>query len=440
MTGEDPRSWLSAAERARSESLNEQFVGVRPQDVPLLVMGMAERGDDLNGPGAINLYAGTNVMDPKAQALLATGIATRPSLGHPGDKYEMGLQPAEEIEVLCLTLLRRVFGCRFGEFRVLSGSMANLMAYMALARPGDTMLSLAEAAGGHATHRPQGAAGLYGLKVMDVPFDGDSMRVDLDTLHRTATRTFPRIILIGGSLALFPYPVREIRAIADEVGAAVMYDGAHLSGLLAAGAFQRPLAEGAHVLTMSTYKSLGGPAGGLIVTDDPAIARRLEAIAYPGLTANFDLARVAALTVTLAGWLSFGPDYARAMQENAHTLALALATEGLDVAGEQRGYTASHHVAIRASAFGGGTHASRLLEGARIFASGIGLPGPEVRGDQNGMRFGTQEVTRFGMGSAEMHVIARLIADRLLARRDVSAIRDDALELRGRFMQIGYTL
>lgn len=440
MVERDLRPWLTVPERERSEQLLTLLGEVRPEEVPSVVMEMAERGDNLNGPGAINLYAGTNVMDPKAQALLATGIATRPSLGHPGDKYEMGLQHAEEIEVLCLSLVRRVFGCGFGEFRVLSGSMANLMAYMALARPGDTILSLTEAAGGHATHRAQGAAGLYGLRVMDVPFDGEAMSVDLDALHRMATRVFPRIILIGGSLALFPYPVREIRAIADEVGAAVMYDGAHLSGLLAAGAFQRPLKEGAHLLTMSTYKSLGGPAGGLIVTDDPQIARRLETIAYPGLTANFDLSRVAALSVTLAGWLQYGDAYAAAMQDNASALAAALAAEGLLVAGAQRGYTASHHVAIAAGTFGGGTRASRLLEGVRIFASGIGLPGEPVTGDQNGMRFGTQEVTRWGMGPQEMRVIAGLIADALLGRRDGTGIRHDALALRERFTALRYVL
>src|SRR5690606_34263997 len=119
--------------------------------------------------------------------------------------------------------------------------------------------------------------------------------VDVDGLARLAREVRPKLITLGGSLNLEPHPVAEARAIADEVGAVLMFDAAHLCGMIAGGAWENPLDQGAHLMTMSTYKSLGGPSGGLVVTNDAGLAERLDAIAFPGLTANFDAGRVAAL-------------------------------------------------------------------------------------------------------------------------------------------------
>jgi glycine hydroxymethyltransferase len=371
---------------------------------------------------------------------LNSSLGSRPSLGYPGGKYEMGLQDAEAIETLCLSLARRLFDCDYVEFRVHSGSLANLYAYMALARAGDTLFAMPNHAAAHATHREHGAAGWFGLRIVDIPWDDEQLTVDLDGLAKAARRERPRIILVGGSLALFPYPVREVRAIADEVGATVIYDAAHLSGLVAAGVFQRPLWEGAHVVTMSTYKSLGGPPGGLILTNDAGIAQRLEQIAYPGLTANFDLARIAALTVTLAGFLRYGVDYAVMMRANAKALAAALHAEGLPVLGSARGFTESHHVALPAQAYGGGDEASHLLEKCLIFASGIGIPGPAATGTYNGLRLGTQEITRWGMQPGDMSFIARAIADCLAQRRLAGTILQDVRAYRSGFQKLHYVL
>jgi len=145
--------------------------------------------------------------------------------------------------------------------------------------------------------------------------NADGYTVDLQGLRSLAQQVRPKIITIGGSLNLFPHPVPEIRAIADDVGAKVLFDAAHQCGMIAGGAFPNPLAQGAHLMTMSTYKSLGGPAGGLIVTNDAKIAKRLDAIAFPGLTANFDAAKSAALALTLLDWRDHGKGYAKAMVE-----------------------------------------------------------------------------------------------------------------------------
>jgi glycine hydroxymethyltransferase len=315
------RPWLKSRELERIDDLMQKYGMADPVQVPLLVANIVQQSEQLNDHQGINLYAGTNMMDPLARMLSHSTIGSRPSLGQPGNKYEMGLEHVEALEVLCLSLVRRVFHCRYAEFRVLSGAMANLYAYMTLARPGETILTLPERAGGHATHRTYGAAGLYGLRVIDIPWSDDQMTVDLDRLSDVAAREQPRIILVGSSLMLFPFPLAQIRAIAEQVGARVVYDAAHVCGLLAGNAFQHPLEEGAHIITCSTYKSLGGPPGGLLLTNDAELAERMERVAYPGLTANFDLGRITALTVTLAGFLQYGDAYAQMMCANAHALA-----------------------------------------------------------------------------------------------------------------------
>jgi glycine hydroxymethyltransferase len=265
------------------------------------------------------------------------------------------------------------------------------------------------------------------------------MEVDLEALEREAKQIRPRLIVLGGSLALLPYPVREVRKLADELGAYLMFDGAHLSGLIAGGEFQQPLAEGAHLMTCSTYKSFGGPAGGLVLTNQPDLAERIEHIAYPGLTANFDLARVAALVVAASDILEFGPDYARTCIANARTLASALAYQGCAVHGPvERGYTLSHHIALRAADYGGGTSASRRLEQANILTSGIGLPLPEVAGDYNGIRIGTQEITRWGMRPREMPALAELISRVLVRGEAPETVCSSTLALRRRFQKLHF--
>jgi glycine hydroxymethyltransferase len=434
------RPWLETSELSRIDELMQAYGNTEPTRVPALVAQFVRQSELLNDRNCVNLYAGTNIMDPQARLLTENTIGSRPSLGQPGNKYEMGLEHAEALEVFCLALARRVFHCSYVEFRVFSGSMANLYAYMTLAKPGDTMLALPEHAGGHATHRPYGAAGLYGLRIVDIPWSDVNMTVDLDRLADVVKRERPRIILVGGSLMLLPFPLQQMRTIADTVGAHVVYDAAHVSGLIAGNTFQQPLQEGAHLMTLSTYKSLGGPAGGLLLTNGAAIAEQLERVAYPGLTANFDLGRIAALAVTLAGSLQYGAAYAQAMCANAQALAQALASEGLAVVGATYGFTRSHHVALAAQDFGGGTHAARQLEECLILASGIDIPGPLVAGDYRALRLGTQEVTRWGMQPQHMPLIARAIADRLLTRRSTSTIRAEIEEFRMQFQQLHFVL
>ncbi len=390
----------------------------------------------------INLDPATNIMNPRAEALLASGLGTRPSLGNPGDKYEMGLEAIEQIEVLSSQLACEVFATKYAEIRVGSGALANLYGFMASCQPGDAIIVPPAAIGGHVTHHEEGAAGLFGLNIHHAVADTQHYTINLDQLRTQAQQLHPKLITIGGSLNLQPHPVAEVRRIADEVGAYVLFDAAHQCGMIAGKIFPNPLNEGAHLMTMSTYKSLGGPPSGLIVSNDAELMQRISQIAFPGLTANFDVAKSAALAICLLDWREHGSAYAQSMVEVSQALARALQAQGLPV------YTSpgtdiatySHQFALQAAEFGGGQALAKQLRQTNLLTCGIGLPLAGVSGDMNGLRFGTPEVVRTGMTVEHMPELAGYIADSVRQRREQDEIAADVSGLRKKFTDLHYIM
>lgn len=437
MTHLAPRPWVPAAAEAHVQSLATAAAALDSPALDARIEALIQRNQRIHEQECFNLNPATNVMNPRAEAALARGLGSRPSLGYPGDKYEMGLQAIEEIEVIAAELAAEVFGATHAEIRVASGALANLYGFMALAKPGDAIIAPPPSIGGHVTHHADGCAGLYGLVTHPAPVDADGYTVDLEALRELALKVRPKIITVGGSLNLFQHPVPQIRAIADEVGAKVLFDAAHQCGIIAGGVWANPLAQGAHLMTMSTYKSLGGPAGGLIVTNDAAIAERLDRIAFPGLTANFDAAKSAALAISLLDWREHGRAYAQAMADTARAFAEALAATGLPVFAAEKGFTTSHKFAVEAAGFGGGQAASKTLEKAGFLACGIGLPIAPVEGDLNGLRIGTPELVRWGVTPADIPEIAALVAEALRSN-DPAAVAPRTRALRARFDRLHY--
>lgn len=390
---------------------------------------LIKQSRDIHERECFNLNPATNVMNPRAEAMLATGLGSRPSLGYPGDKYEMGLEAIEEIEVIAAELCAQVFNAKYAEIRVPSGAIANLYGFMATCKAGDTIIAPPASIGGHVTHHLDGSAGLFGLKTVPAPVNADGYTLDIKALRALAQELKPKLITLGSSLNLFEHPVADVRMIADEVGAKVLFDAAHQCGIIAGKSWKNPLNEGAHLMTMSTYKSLGGPASGLIVSNDAEIMERIDAIAFPGMTANFDAAKSAALAVTMLDWIEHGPAYSTQMIETAQALARALDAEGLPVFKTTQGTTNSHQFAIEAAAFDGGQTASKKLRQAGFLACGIGLPIAEVKNDMNGLRIGTPELVRWGVTPEHAPELAGLIAKALRSNapetlaRDVSALR-----------------
>ncbi|WP_030918379.1 serine hydroxymethyltransferase [Streptosporangium amethystogenes] len=434
------RPWVPTVTEDRVQSVlkavTDQTASSIQNEIERLVAGN-HRIHDIE---SVNLNPATNIMNPRAEALLSARLGSRPSLGYPGEKYEMGLEAIEQIEIIAAELAAEVFGAGYAEVRVGSGALANLYTFMATCEPGDTIIAPPASIGGHVTHHEPGAAGLYGLNIVPAPVTPDGYTVDVDALRELAERVRPKLITIGGSLNLFHHPVAHIREIADAVGARVLFDAAHLCGMIAGKAWPQPLAEGAHLITMSTYKSLGGPAGGLIVTNDAELAERLDAIAYPGLTANFDAGKTAALAMTMLDWKAAGPAYAQEMIATARRLADELLALGVPIFAADRGCTRSHQFSVLAHRYGGGQRAARRLREANLLSSGIGLPVEAVEGDVNGLRIGTPEIARLGMTEADMPELASFIARGLDENVDPGTVAPEVTEWRSRFSGVRFTV
>ena len=437
MTHLASRNWVPPHCETRVQAIAAKTAAENSVTIAARLETLAQNNRTIHEHECFNLNPATNVINPRAAALLSSGIGERPSLGYPGDKYEMGLEAIEEIEVTCAELAAEIFDAKFAEIRVPSGAIANLYAFMATCKPGDTIIAPPASIGGHVTHHLAGCAGLSGLNIVHAPVDRDGYTVDLDGLRTLAQKEKPKLITIGCSLNLFPHPVAEIRAIADEVGAKVLFDAAHQCGIIAGKAWPDPLAQGAHLMTMSTYKSLGGPAGGLIVSNDADLAEKLDAIAFPGMTANFDAAKSAALAMSLLDWRDHGTTYAQAMIETAQALVIALQSHDIPVFSGNKGGTQSHQFAILAAPYGGGQTAAKNLREAGFLTCGIGLPIAEVEGDLNGLRIGTPEIVRWGMTPKDTPKLANLIA-RALTTNDPISLATEVATYRQNFQKLHY--
>jgi glycine hydroxymethyltransferase len=434
------RPWLSKKSIALSHKIATETAQNIPQDIAPRIEALAARSRHIHERDCFNLNPATNTMNPRAEALLSARLGTRPSLGAPGDKYEMGLEAIEEIEVIAAELACAVFNANFAEIRVGSGALANLYCFMALCQPGDAIIVPPGSIGGHVTHHSAGAAGLYGVEIHEAPVASDGYTVDTAALAQQAHEVRPKLITIGGSLNLTPHPVAQIRKIADDVGASILFDAAHQCGIIAGGQWPNPLHEGADVMTMSTYKSLGGPPSGLIVTNDVNLAQRLDTIAFPGLTANFDVAKTAALAVCLADWQALGAGYATTMISLAKRLATELLDRDVPVYCPSDGTpTQSHQFAIAAHRYGGGQAISHHLRRAGFLTCGIGLPLAPIQGDLNGLRIGTPELVRWGMNADHAPRLADLLA-RALSSRNPEDLSPEVSDWRQQFSHLHYIL
>ena len=407
------RKWVPEPSENLVQNLADKVSGSSSRELLERLTFLADLNKTIHEKDCFNLNPATNVMNPRAEAFLSCGIGSRPSLGYPGDKYEMGLEAIEEIEVVASSLVAEIFCSKFAEIRVPSGAMANLFSFMAVCKPGDTIIVPPASIGGHVTHHNPGCAGLFGLNIIEAPIDKDYYTVDIDQLRELALKERPKLITLGGSLNLFQHPVSAVSSIAKEVGATLLFDAAHQCGLIAGNAWENPLDLGADIVTMSTYKSLGGPPGGAIVTNNAEIAEKIDSIAFPGMTANFDAAKSAALAVTMLDWKEFGKQYVTEMVLMSKTLASSLEEYDIPIFFGALGHTQSHQFAVLAEEFGGGQRASKLLRKSGFLACGIGLPVKDLVGDMNGLRFGTPELVRWGMQAKHSNKLAGLVAKAL---------------------------
>ena len=395
----------------------------------------------------IPLIASENVPSPAVREALACDFGNRYAEGWPGERLYAGCKYVDEVETIALELAKKVYEAEFADVRPISGVMANLVAYTVFTEPGDLMIALPIPYGGHISHGKQkwgGTAGVVrGLKVDRYEFDEENYEIDVDATRRRIEKKGlkPRLFMLGASVFLFPHPVKEVADLAAEFDAKVVYDAAHVAGLIAGKVFQDPLREGADMTTLSTHKTLAGPQHGMVLSWNK-YAEDIKRIVFPGLHSNHHLHAVAGVAIALAEALAFYREYARKIVENAKVLAQALYERGIKVLYEHRGFTESHTIIADVSEYMNGLEAEKLLERANIILNRNLIPKDyKLKTDYrapSGIRIGVQEITRLGMGKGEMIEIAELIKKVLVDKRPPEEVAEKVVELRKDFQHVKY--
>jgi glycine hydroxymethyltransferase len=406
---------------------------------------------------SIPLIASENVTSPAVDEACASDFSHRYAEGWSGERVYAGCTYIDQIEDICMELTKQYFDCVHADVRPISGVVANLVMYNAFTSDNNgKMCCMSIVRGGHISHGPRfaksgreifGTAGTTrGLNVEYLAFDNDEMNLDIDASAKIIREFEPELVLFGGSVFLFPHPVKELGEVAKEVGAYVGYDAAHVAGLIGSGYFQDPLREGADAMTMSTHKTLPGPQHGALVSNREDLIETLRSCAFPALLSNHHLHNVAGLAVALTEMLEFGKDYHKSVIENAKALGEALSDLGLKVLMEHKGFTESHQIVVDITEFekkiGLGGDIEKLLEEANIILNRNLLPYDIAQGrhyqNPGGLRMGTSEVTRLGMGKSEMKDIAEFFKKLIIEEKDPKKVKNEVAEFRKDFQEVKY--
>ncbi len=393
------------------------------------VLNAVTRNEEWRGQRCINLLAPEAPTSPTVRRLLASEIGTRAAEGHIGrvNRWFAGTQYIDEVESLCVELLKKAFRCNYADHRLMGSMLGNLTIYHALTQPGDRVMTAAQPFGGHSSNRSDGPAGTRGVEIFDIPFDPETLTVDLDRFAEEAQRIRPKIVVMGMSMTLFPLPVREMAAIIAPWGGKFVYDGAHQAGLIAGGQFQDPLQEGAVILTGSAGKTFSGPQSGMMLWNDGALTAPITEAIFPVLVATHQVNRVAALAVAAAEMLEYGNVYMAQIVRNAKALAQALEARGIPMLAAERGYTQSHQAIANVRGFGGGLDVAHKLAEANLITNKNLIPG-DTAADwdrPSGLRIGTIEVTRLGLMEEDMATIADFFKRVLVDGESTAAVRQD---------------
>lgn len=389
----------------------------------------------------INLIASENVMSPYCEQYYVSDLMHRYAEGLPFNRYYQGLKYVDQIEDLTQQAFKNHFDADFVDIRPISGTLANFAVFSALAERGDTIMNLGIQGGSHVSHEQAGAVGMLGLKSVALPFDDGSLTLDMPRIEEKILELKPKFIVMGGSVITFPQPISEIRAICDKTDTKIIYDAAHVFGLIAGGKFQGPLQEGADIITASTHKTFPGPQGGIIIGKnlDPKFQKRIQNKVFPGVLSNHHLHRIPPLYLALREMQEFGEEYTSQIIKNAQALAKALDEAGFDVLYKDRGFTASHQVVVNVEKQGGGDPIAKRLEEANIILNKNIIPKDTDNPTKpKGLRIGVQEMTRFGMKEEEMSKIAHFISEVVMQNKDPQEIKKEVETFREGFQKTAY--
>ena len=373
----------------------------------------------------IELIASENIVSRAVLEAQGSVLTNKYAEGYPGRRYYQGCEPSDTVETLAIERAKQLFNCGFANVQPHSGAQANGAVMLALTKPGDVILGMSLDAGGHLTHGARPAMSGKWFNAVQYGVRRDDDLIDFDQVEALAKEHRPTLIIAGGSAYPRHIDFAKFRAIADEVGATFLVDMAHFAGLVAAGEHPTPFGH-AHVVTTTTHKTLRGPRGGMVLTDDEAIAKKINSAVFPGLQGGPLMHVIAAKAVAFGEALEPGfKTYARAVIKNAQTLANRLKERGADLVA---GGTDTHLALVDLRPLGiTGRQADEALERAGITCNKNGVPfDPLPPMQTSGIRVGSPAGTTRGFGEAEFAEIGDMVADVLagVAKGDSATERD----------------
>lgn len=419
---------------------------------------IVEAQEQWRGTQTINLIASENALSPAVRAIQNSDFMGRYAEGHPnrGDqvnRYYQGTQYIDQIETMTRDELLALARCRQADVRPISGNAANTAIALGYLRAGDAVIVNSTSAGGHISHNTIGVFGrrlqvrgmsldLKAAKHIPLsffPLTEDHYHVDVQKSLDLIEQVSPRLLVLGKSLFLFPEPVRELAEVCRERDIPILYDGAHVFGLIVGGKFQDPLHEGATWMTASTHKTFPGPQRGVILAAlDQEGERKYWPAAdrgvFPGSSSNHHLHTLPALLVAVREMRQHAVAYAAQVVRNAQILGRALEDEGIRVEARDFGYTQSHQIAVNVAAYGGGVVAAQRLETNDIIVNYNMLPLDTSARNPSGLRVGVQEMTRYGMREGDMQRLAAFMSDAIKGKQ----VRDQVQALRAEFGTLHY--
>jgi len=393
----------------------------------------------------LNLIASENVLSPLAEKFLVSDFVGRYNEhGIKDGEFEehyQGVKFSSQIEKICIKIFSKKFKTPYADVRPISGAIANLAIYRAILKPGDVFFSPGLIFGAHVSSTEYGIAGVCGLKSIAMPFDERVMQLNVKETIKLIRKLKPKLIMLGRSMFLFPEPIREIRKYTKAI---IIYDAAHVFGLIYGGKFQNPFKEGADIITASTHKTLPGPQGGIILGNpklDKKIWKKIQNAIFPGIISNHHIFKLPSLAITALEMNRFGKSYASQTIKNAKTLAKELFKLGFDVLGKENGFTKSHQIILNVKKFGGGKLVAEKLEKTNIIVNKMALPqDKDIDATQNpsGIRIGVQEMTRYGMKEKEMKKVANFMKEVILDKKNVEKIKKAVIKFRKEFQKTKY--
>ncbi len=406
----------------------------------------------------INLIASENTPSDAVRRVQSSDFMGRYAEGHPNEgnkvnRYYQGTRYIDEIERMARTELIELFDVKQADVRPISGNNANTAIALGYLRGGDTVIANSTDAGGHISHGP---VGVFGRRIQNrgqslklggpnsvhlhyLPLTADHYHVDAQKTLELIDQVSPQLVIMGKSLFLFPEPVTEVAAFCKTKDIPLLYDGAHVLGLVAGGQFQAPLHEGATWMTGSTHKTFPGPQRGVILgnMDEEAEKKYWPAAdrgVFPGSSSNHHLNTMPALLVATREMKQYGREYAAQTVRNAQALGQSLDELGTPVEARDFGYTKSHMIAVNVAHWGGGVEVAKRLEANDIIVNYNMVPGDADPRNPSGLRIGVPEMTRFGMDERAMGELAQLMHDAIRGKN----VKDGVHALRGRFTNMQY--